>query len=64
MSSGRCDCCFNYQLYEPAAGLLGGCVADELYYDEDGQNIIPEVNEEIMHYMQNLGEGCPYFIGK
>ena len=36
--------------------------AEELYADEDGQEIIPEVNDEITGYMRELGEGCPYFI--
>lgn len=44
------------------AGLREGCTADELYADEDGQEIIPEVNDEITGYMRELGEGCPYFI--
>lgn len=58
----RCQHCCNYQPYEPAAGLYEGCTTDELYADEDGQEIIPEVNDEITGYMRELGEGCPYFI--
>ena len=58
----RCQRCCNFQPYEPAAGLREGCTADELYADEDGQGIIPEVDDEITGYMQELGEGCPYFI--
>lgn len=58
----RCQRCQNYQPYEPEAGLREGCTADELYADEDGQKIIPEVNDEITGYMRELGEGCPYFI--
>ena len=58
----RCQRCCNFQTYEPAAGLREGCTADELYADEDGQEIIPEVNDEITGYMRELGEGCPYFI--
>lgn len=29
-----------------------GCTADELYADEDGQEIIPEVNDEITDYIK------------
>ena len=58
----KCQRCQNYQPYEPSAGLREGCTADELYADEDCQEIIPEVNKEITAYMQKLGEGCPYFI--
>jgi len=58
----RCRKCENYQPYEPDAGLREGCTADELYADENCQEIIPEVNAEIAAYMQNSGEGCPYFI--
>lgn len=57
----RCRRCFNYQPYEPDAGLLEGCTADELYADEDGQEIIPEIDDKITRYMQNLGYVCPYF---
>ena len=57
----RCQCCYNYQPYEPEAGLYEGCTADELYADEDCQQLIPEVNDAVINYMQNLGEGCPYF---
>lgn len=57
----RCQRCSNFQQYEPAAGLLEGCTADVLYADEDCQQIIPEVNDEIIEYMHNLGEDCPYF---
>ncbi len=58
----RCRNCENYQPYEPDAGLREGCTADELYADENCQEIIPEVNKEIAAYMRKSGEGCPYFI--
>lgn len=58
----RCKHCENYQPYEPKAGLNEGCTADELYADENCQEIIPEVNGEITEYMRKSGEGCPYFI--
>ncbi len=58
----RCQRCQNFQPYEPEAGLSEGCVADELYTDEECQEIIPEVNDKIMAYMQKLGVDCPYFI--
>lgn len=58
----RCRNCENYQPYEPLAGLWAGCTADELYADENCQEIIPEVNDEITAYMRESGEGCPYFI--
>lgn len=48
----RCQRCCNYQPYEPAAGMHEGCTADELYADEDGQEIIPEVNDEITDYIK------------
>lgn len=58
----RCQRCCNFHPYEPAAGLREGCTTDELYADEDGQEIIPEVDDEITGYMRELGKGCPYFI--
>lgn len=57
----RCLQCENYQPYEPDAGLNEGCVADELYEDEDAQEIIEEVNEKIIEYMRVDGYGCPYY---
>lgn len=57
----RCQRCCNYQPYEPGAGLREGCTADELYADEDCQQLIPEVDDAIVGYMLELGEGCPYF---
>lgn len=60
----RCHSCYNFQPYEPAAGLLEGCTAPVLYADEDGQEIIPEMNDIITEYMRNSGEGCPYFEGE
>lgn len=56
-----CLYCCNYQPYEWDAGLLQGCTADELYADEDCQRLIPEVNDKVINYMLELGEGCPYF---
>lgn len=57
----RCQRCVYYQPYEPDAGLLEGCIVPAIYADEDCQHLVPEVNNKIIGYMRQLGEGCPYF---
>lgn len=56
-----CWGCFHWQEDEPEAGLRAGCVADEIYKDEDCQEF-DEENYSIMEaYMADEIEICPFF---
>lgn len=56
-----CWGCANWQEDEPGAGLREGCIADEIYKDEDGQEF-DEENYSIMEaYMTGETEICPFF---
>ena len=56
-----CKRCENYQPYEPDAGLYEGCVAPELYKDEDSGEILQAVDMAVAAFMSQCGENCPYF---
>lgn len=56
-----CKSCENYQPNEPDAGLSEGCVAAELYADEDGQEIIQAVDMAVAAFMSQYGVNCPYY---
>lgn len=57
----RCKKCENYQPYEPDAGLYEGCEAQELYTDENSDEIIEAVDKAIIAFMSQRGINCPYF---
>lgn len=54
-----CKKCENYQPYEPDAGLSEGCVAPELYTEED--EIIQAVDMAVAAFMSQYGKNCPYY---
>lgn len=58
-----CRKCSNLQQYEPAAGLLEACIADEIYKDDDGQEFDIENYEIMFSYWVGKSEVCPYFSG-
>ncbi len=59
-----CDCnrCLNYQDADYNAGLVSGCVADEIYKDEDCQVFHEENHATVESFQAGRLKSCPFFM--
>lgn len=56
-----CMNCLGYVQEEIEAGILSGCVTDELYEDKECQIIKDDVSDIVTAFMLDRIAICPYF---
>jgi len=59
--SGLCKSCIHLQPDESSAGLREGCIADQIYLDEDCQIFSDDNLDIVTNYRLGRREDCPFY---